>query len=126
MYVMVALLLCEKCFLRTTTPFVVVPGTMKGGIDPLLQSHCRLGASAVFFCGTCLVWHFPLGAQVAVNSIDHCFEGFNSCCFAYGQTGSGKTFSMFGEPGDKRGIIPRAGKSSPNLRPQVGMDLVPV
>lgn len=44
----------------------------------------------------------------AVDLIDHCFEGYNSCCFAYGQTGSGKTHSMFGAAGEQRGIIPRA------------------
>ncbi len=47
--------------------------------------------------------------QVATPLIDHCFAGYNSCCFAYGQTGSGKTYSMFGDFGDARGIIPRAG-----------------
>jgi hypothetical protein len=46
--------------------------------------------------------------QVAVSLIDNCFAGYNSCCFAYGQTGSGKTFSMFGDFGENRGIIPRA------------------
>ena len=48
--------------------------------------------------------------SVAVSLIDHSFSGFNSCCFAYGQTGSGKTFSMFGDFGENRGIIPRAGR----------------
>ena len=51
--------------------------------------------------------------QVAVALIDHCFAGYNSCCFAYGQTGSGKTFSMFGDFGENRGIIPRAGPLCP-------------
>ena len=50
--------------------------------------------------------------NVAVASIDHCFDGYNSCCFAYGQTGSGKTFTMFGEAGDQRGIIPRSGDAA--------------
>eukprot|EP00603_Paraphysomonas_imperforata_P008117 CAMPEP_0114430666 /NCGR_PEP_ID=MMETSP0103-20121206/10166_1 /TAXON_ID=37642 ORGANISM="Paraphysomonas imperforata, Strain PA2" /NCGR_SAMPLE_ID=MMETSP0103 /ASSEMBLY_ACC=CAM_ASM_000201 /LENGTH=1113 /DNA_ID=CAMNT_0001600135 /DNA_START=58 /DNA_END=3399 /DNA_ORIENTATION=+ len=40
--------------------------------------------------------------------VDHVLKGYNACCFAYGQTGSGKTYSMFGEDGDYRGIIPRA------------------
>lgn len=40
--------------------------------------------------------------------VDHVFEGFNACCFAYGQTGSGKTYSIFGQAGDNRGVIPRA------------------
>jgi hypothetical protein len=40
--------------------------------------------------------------------VDHVLQGYNACCFAYGQTGSGKTYSMFGEQGDFRGIIPRA------------------
>lgn len=46
--------------------------------------------------------------EVALPLINHCFEGYHSCCFAYGQTGSGKTYSMFGEAGASRGIIPRA------------------
>lgn len=45
--------------------------------------------------------------QVARPLVDHCLTGYNGCCFAYGQTGSGKTYSMFGETGAKRGIIPR-------------------
>lgn len=36
------------------------------------------------------------------------YKGINSTVLAYGQTGSGKTFSMFGEGGDKQGVIPRA------------------
>lgn len=46
--------------------------------------------------------------DVAVKLINHCMDGYNSCCFAYGQTGSGKTYSMFGESGENRGIIPRS------------------
>jgi len=64
----------------------------------------------------------------------HVLEGFNACCFAFGQTGSGsaargltqiipqypgpsilplslpyrKTYTMIGEGGHLRGIIPRA------------------
>ena len=38
-------------------------------------------------------------------------DGYNSCCFAYGQTGSGKTYSMFGEEGESRGMIPRVVES---------------
>lgn len=53
-------------------------------------------------CGGCT---FP--RQVATKSIEHCFKGYNACCFAYGQTGSGKTYSMFGE-NQARGLIPRA------------------
>eukprot|EP00292_Cryptomonas_paramecium_P021242 CAMPEP_0113667954 /NCGR_PEP_ID=MMETSP0038_2-20120614/3730_1 /TAXON_ID=2898 /ORGANISM="Cryptomonas paramecium" /LENGTH=169 /DNA_ID=CAMNT_0000583641 /DNA_START=8 /DNA_END=513 /DNA_ORIENTATION=- /assembly_acc=CAM_ASM_000170 len=40
--------------------------------------------------------------------VDHVLEGYNACVFAYGQTGSGKTYSIFGEDGENRGIIPRA------------------
>ncbi|ETV89184.1 hypothetical protein, variant [Aphanomyces astaci] len=40
--------------------------------------------------------------------VDYALRGINSCCFAYGQTGSGKTYSIFGETGEKDGIIPRA------------------
>ncbi|OQS06835.1 kinesin [Thraustotheca clavata] len=48
--------------------------------------------------------------------VEYALRGINSCCFAYGQTGSGKTFSLrhsliktsiFGESGEKDGIIPR-------------------
>ena len=46
--------------------------------------------------------------QCARDNIDHALRGINSCCFAYGQTGSGKTYSIFGEDGGKRGILPRA------------------
>ncbi|GBG29365.1 Kinesin-like protein KIF3B [Hondaea fermentalgiana] len=45
--------------------------------------------------------------SVAKPLVEHCLSGYNGCCFAYGQTGSGKTYSMFGEKGAKRGIIPR-------------------
>jgi len=40
--------------------------------------------------------------------VDHVMNGYNSCCFAYGQTGSGKTYTMFGEGGEVRGVIPRS------------------
>ncbi|ETW08726.1 hypothetical protein, variant 1 [Aphanomyces invadans] len=40
--------------------------------------------------------------------VDYALRGINSCCFAYGQTGSGKTYSIFGETGEKDGMIPRA------------------
>jgi len=40
--------------------------------------------------------------------VDHVLRGYNACCFAYGQTGSGKTYSMFGESGELRGMIPRS------------------
>ncbi|KAJ1490854.1 P-loop containing nucleoside triphosphate hydrolase protein [Baffinella frigidus] len=40
--------------------------------------------------------------------VDHVMEGFNACVFAYGQTGSGKTYTVFGNEGEKRGIMPRS------------------
>ncbi|KAJ0396025.1 hypothetical protein ATCC90586_006289 [Pythium insidiosum] len=40
--------------------------------------------------------------------VDYALKGINSCCFAYGQTGSGKTFSIFGEVGEKAGLLPRS------------------
>ncbi|TMW57351.1 hypothetical protein Poli38472_003276 [Pythium oligandrum] len=40
--------------------------------------------------------------------VDFALKGINSCCFAYGQTGSGKTFSIFGETGEKAGLLPRS------------------
>lgn len=43
-----------------------------------------------------------------IFQVEHVLKGYNACCFAYGQTGSGKTYSMFGEQGDFRGVIPRA------------------
>jgi len=43
--------------------------------------------------------------------VAHLMDGFNSCVFAYGQTGSGKTYSMFGESGEERGVIPRCVES---------------
>eukprot|EP00743_Colponemidia_sp_Colp-15_P006406 GILK01006895.1.p1 GENE.GILK01006895.1~~GILK01006895.1.p1 ORF type:complete len:960 (-),score=159.20 GILK01006895.1:39-2780(-) len=46
--------------------------------------------------------------EVCQPLVDHALNGFNSCCFAYGQTGSGKTYSIFGEGGPSRGILPRA------------------
>jgi len=46
--------------------------------------------------------------EVAKPLVDHCFKGFNGCCFAYGETGSGKTYTMFGgENTSQRGLIPR-------------------
>ncbi|RQM22773.1 hypothetical protein B5M09_001486 [Aphanomyces astaci] len=46
--------------------------------------------------------------QCSKPLVDYALRGINSCCFAYGQTGSGKTYSIFGETGEKDGIIPRA------------------
>jgi len=40
--------------------------------------------------------------------VQSALDGYKVCIFAYGQTGSGKTFTMQGETGDKRGIIPRS------------------
>eukprot|EP01036_Dinobryon_divergens_P027569 gene27569-36366_t len=40
--------------------------------------------------------------------VDRILDGYNCCCFAYGQTGSGKTYTMFGNDGDIRGVIPRS------------------
>lgn len=40
--------------------------------------------------------------------VDHIVNGYNCCCFAYGQTGSGKTYTMFGDEGEIRGVIPRS------------------
>ena len=48
--------------------------------------------------------------QIAVQTVDDLFDGFNGTIFAYGQTGAGKSFSMMGamEDDELRGIIPRA------------------
>jgi kinesin family protein C1 len=43
-------------------------------------------------------------SQLVTSALD----GYKVCIFAYGQTGSGKTFTMQGEDGDLRGIIPRS------------------
>eukprot|EP00002_Diphylleia_rotans_P022879 TRINITY_DN4496_c0_g1_i1.p1 TRINITY_DN4496_c0_g1~~TRINITY_DN4496_c0_g1_i1.p1 ORF type:complete len:911 (+),score=168.11 TRINITY_DN4496_c0_g1_i1:49-2781(+) len=49
-----------------------------------------------------------LFTEVAQPLCDSVLDGFNACCFAYGQTGSGKTYSMVGDIGEKKGIIPRS------------------
>lgn len=46
--------------------------------------------------------------NVCKTQVEHCLDGYNSCCFAYGQTGSGKTYTMFGTEGEIRGVIPRS------------------
>eukprot|EP01031_Cornospumella_fuschlensis_P024705 gene24705-29855_t len=46
--------------------------------------------------------------KTCIEQIDHVLGGYNSCVFAYGQTGSGKTYTMFGNEGDIRGVIPRS------------------
>lgn len=46
--------------------------------------------------------------DVCKTQVEHCLDGYNSCCFAYGQTGSGKTYTMFGTEGEVRGLIPRS------------------
>ena len=47
--------------------------------------------------------------EIAKDTIDGCFDGYNGTIFAYGQTGSGKTFTITGgaEMYADRGIIPR-------------------
>ena len=35
-------------------------------------------------------------------------DGFNACIMAYGQTGSGKTYTIMGDGGAQRGILPRS------------------
>jgi kinesin family protein C1 len=40
--------------------------------------------------------------------VQSALDGYKVCIFAYGQTGSGKTYTMEGEDGYKRGIIPRS------------------
>jgi hypothetical protein len=39
--------------------------------------------------------------------VNNIFKGINTTIFAYGMTGAGKTFTMQGEAGKNRGIIPR-------------------
>lgn len=46
--------------------------------------------------------------EICTTHIDQVLQGYNSCCLAYGQTGSGKTYTMFGNDGDVRGVIPRS------------------
>eukprot|EP01083_Nonionella_stella_P034905 95434_1 len=46
--------------------------------------------------------------QVALPVVKQTLNGFNACCFAYGQTGSGKTYSIFGDKGARRGLLPRS------------------
>eukprot|EP01080_Neovahlkampfia_damariscottae_P008011 gene8011-12476_t len=48
--------------------------------------------------------------------IQSCMQGANCCVFAYGQTGSGKTFTMQGEGGDARGVIPRSMETIFNIK----------
>ncbi|XP_075241772.1 kinesin heavy chain-like [Convolutriloba macropyga] len=47
---------------------------------------------------------YEVGAKKVVDDI---LKGFNGTIFAYGQTSSGKTYTMEGEKGEDRGIIPR-------------------
>lgn len=44
--------------------------------------------------------------QVAHDTVESFFSGFNGCILAYGQTGSGKSHTMFGGPDDP-GVVPR-------------------
>eukprot|EP01084_Bolivina_argentea_P289804 497722_1 len=46
--------------------------------------------------------------EIAQPIVEHALNGYNSCCFAYGQTGSGKSYSIFGEKGIRRGLLPRS------------------
>ena len=40
--------------------------------------------------------------------VQSALDGYKVCIFAYGQTGSGKTYTMEGESGNNRGLIPRS------------------
>ncbi len=62
-------------------------------------SHARGDAH---FAGQDRVYE-DLGTDV----VDNAFLGYNACVFAYGQTGSGKTYTMMGDSGEERGLIPR-------------------
>lgn len=40
--------------------------------------------------------------------VQSALNGYKVCVLAYGQTGSGKTYTMHGETGNKKGIVPRS------------------
>ena len=45
--------------------------------------------------------------QTLAPTVNDVLAGYQTCIFAYGQTGTGKTYTVIGEEGQQRGIIPR-------------------
>lgn len=59
------------------------------------------------FIGTEEITQEEVFERTALELTDNCLQGYNGTIFAYGQTGTGKTYTMQGEEGINRGIIPR-------------------
>ena len=99
-------------------------GRRRGG-EGLCGMHAcgdAFGATALLRrCRTDACVQVDVFNETTVALADHCFEGYNACCFAYGQTGSGKTYrcafaarprpptrSQFASPGAQH--VRRAGR----------------
>jgi len=78
---------------------------------PLLLRPCATASAATPLIPPLLpplLLLLPSPPPPPTNQLTSPSLSYNACAFAYGQTGSGKTYSMFGEDGGKRGIIPRS------------------
>ena len=47
-------------------------------------------------------------SKVGEPVVSSILQGYNGTIFAYGQTGTGKTFTMIGQGGESKGVIPRS------------------
>jgi len=82
----------------------VIPLDTPQGCEPMIIANHSFSFDSVFDCDASQADLYNRCARPATISV---LEGYNACILAYGQTGTGKTFTIQGDSGESRGIIPR-------------------